>query len=67
MATKPERPLDYERMACIGAPTRSVRCGAEHMEECLYCFARVRSDLVGHRFYGFHAACDEDLDDPEGD
>lgn len=46
-----------ERRACKGGATRSVRT-CEHMEECVACETRVRSDLVDHWFFGFAATCD---------
>jgi hypothetical protein len=45
------------RMACAGAPTKSVRDGPDHMEECESCGTRVAWDLVDHAFFGFRAGC----------
>ena len=46
-----------EKMACLGAATRSVRT-TEHMEECRACGMQIRYQLVSDKFWGFAASCE---------
>ncbi len=48
--------MSEDRMACLGATTRSVRT-TEHMEECLACGTQIQFQLVDHPFWGFRATC----------
>lgn len=43
-----------EKKACRGGETKPVRlyCSG-HFEECRACKKQVRTDLVGHWFFGF--------------
>jgi len=49
--------MSEQRMACLGAQTRSVRT-TEHMEECRACGTQIQFQLVDHPFWGFKAGCD---------
>lgn len=49
---------DESRMACKGAPTRTVHSATGDLKECQACGARVAHDLVDHPLLGFKAGCE---------
>ena len=50
--------LRPSRMACRGAPTKSVREFGTHMEECRACGSACQWQLVNHPIWGFAASCE---------